>query len=574
VSRARLLRLAPPAIFLALAFGLYGRLWADPGHRLPSRNLPDAQLDVWMLGWLEHCVTHGTNPFVTHTLNAPAGVNLAWNTSLPLPGLVLSPVTAVWGPTVAALLLLTLCPALSATSGWWVLTRLGVRSPAAAAGGLLYGFSPAVLSQALGHAHMALEVFPPLILLTALRLWQGADPRRGGMLLGLACAGQLLVGEELLLITVVMGVLLLLVLLPGQGDAVRDRWKGVLLGSTIAAVTTLAVCAWPLLEQFRGPQRLKGQIFPEQLYTADVHGLLTTTPLELIHSRHDDGQLARFAHGLSEPTGYVGLPLLLLSLGCLVMLRADRRIRSTLLMATIATVLSWGDVVHVGGKATPVHGVWNLLSGYPILENVLPSRIALFTALFLGAALAFALDRALAAGRPWSVAAPLCAAFALVPLIPALTTPASFATPRFFTDGAAARVAHGRGLLVLPYPSPGVTEPMVWQAESGMSFTMPGGYFLGPDPSNGKPYVGGLQRPSSSWFTDVTVHGTVAAADAGRRQQLATDLEAWDTTAVVLGPCPEHDLLRGLVTQILGRGPVEQDGVEVWTDVTPASALG
>ncbi|HVU73221.1 MAG TPA: hypothetical protein VHE83_09715 [Mycobacteriales bacterium] len=571
---ARLSRLKPPALFLALAFALYGRMWAQPGRRLPGRNIHDAQLDVWMLGWLEHCLAHGIDPFITHTLNAPAGINLAWNTSLPLPGLVLSPVTALWGPSVAALLLLTLCPALSATSLWWVLTRLGVRSPAAAAGGLLYGFGPALLSQSLGHANLGFDVFPPLILLAALRLWQGADPKRGGLLLGLACAGQLYVGEEMLLISVLFGVVLLLVLLPGHRAELHERWKRVLLGSAIGAGSALLLCAWPLLDQFYGPQQLKGQIYPEELYSADLHGLVTTTPLQLLHAHRDVAQLAKFTDDLSEPTGYLGLPLLLLAIGGLIALRKDLRIRTALVMATIATVFSMGDVIHRGGKPTPANGPWHLLSGYPILENVLPARLAIFTTLFLGAAVAFALDRAWSDGPPWRVAAPVCVVFAFIPLIPSLTTPASFSTPAFFTDGAAGRLAHGHGLLVLPYPSPGVTEPMVWQAEAGMSFTMPGGYFLGPDPSNGKPYVGGFQRPSSSWFTDVTVHGTVAPADASRRQQLATDLQAWDTTAIVLGPCPEHDLLLGLVTEIVGRAPVEQDGVDVWTGVTPGSALG
>jgi hypothetical protein len=106
---------------------------------------------------------------------------------------------------------------------------------------------------------------------------------------------------------------------------------------------------------------------------------------------------------------------------------------------------------------------------------------------------------------------------------------------------------------------------------------MPGGYFIGPDPATHKPYVGGIQRPSSGWFTDVVEHGQVAPADDARRQQLASDLQAWGTTAIVLGPVAgssaAHDELEQLVTTIVGRAPEAEDGVEVWSGVTPESVL-
>ena len=110
-----------------------------------------------------------------------------------------------------------------------------------------------------------------------------------------------------------------------------------------------AVCS--LIDQFSGPQQLKGQIFPETFFSADAHGLLTTTPLQLIHAHRDVAQLVNFTDTLTEPTGYIGLPLLLLAVGALVALRKDRRIRTALLMAHARGVL-----LLAGAQAgIPVH---------------------------------------------------------------------------------------------------------------------------------------------------------------------------------------------------------------------------
>jgi hypothetical protein len=51
-----------------------------------------------MLRWTPFALEHGHNPFVTGHLNAPYGVNLLWNTSLLLPGLLFAPVTRTFGP--------------------------------------------------------------------------------------------------------------------------------------------------------------------------------------------------------------------------------------------------------------------------------------------------------------------------------------------------------------------------------------------------------------------------------------------------------------------------------------------
>jgi len=68
----------------------------------------------------------GHDPLFFTTMNAPAGVNAIWNTSLLLPALVMTPVTLLAGPLAAynVLLALALATGRPAASG---LPRYGPR---------------------------------------------------------------------------------------------------------------------------------------------------------------------------------------------------------------------------------------------------------------------------------------------------------------------------------------------------------------------------------------------------------------------------------------------------------------
>src|SRR5258707_1340493 len=101
---------------------------------------------------------------VSPAMNAPHGINLMWNTSLLLPGVLLTPVTLLAGPQTTLTLLLTLGFAGSAASLYWVLRRWGVRIGPAALGGAVYGFSPALLAAPGGPYPPEFARLPPLLI--------------------------------------------------------------------------------------------------------------------------------------------------------------------------------------------------------------------------------------------------------------------------------------------------------------------------------------------------------------------------------------------------------------------------
>jgi hypothetical protein len=148
-------------------------------------------------------VSHGRLPSLATTgLNAPQGINLMWNASVLLPGVVLAPLTLLAGPFTSLNLLLTVGFAGSAASLFWVLKWWGASTSPAAVGGAVYGFSPALVTASIGHFQLQFAVLPPLIIHALLAILTGrGSALSAGVRLGLLTAAQLFIGEEVLVDT-------------------------------------------------------------------------------------------------------------------------------------------------------------------------------------------------------------------------------------------------------------------------------------------------------------------------------------------------------------------------------------
>src|SRR5438128_444098 len=166
---------------------------------------------MWFLRWPSFALTHGQNPLFTNYIDYPAGVNLMWNTTALLPALALAPIGHLAGFVLAYNVLMTAGVALSAWTAFLLIRRFVSSSLAAGVGGLLYGFSPFMTAHSLGHSQLTVAFMPPvlLIVLDEIVRVQRRRPLVSGLLLGVAAAAQLLIGEELLAMTAVVGLLLL-----------------------------------------------------------------------------------------------------------------------------------------------------------------------------------------------------------------------------------------------------------------------------------------------------------------------------------------------------------------------------
>ena len=107
-------------------------------------------------------------------------------------------------------------------------------------------------------------------------------------------------------------------------------------------------------------------------------------------------------------------------------------------------------------------------------------------------------------GGGWRrAAAPVVGLAVLAPLWAAGSTAAQqVATPPFFTSAAVRQLPRDGVTLVLPFPYRRIALPMTWQADSGLWFRMPGGYFIGPRP-DGRPRFDTNPSSASRVFTGI-----------------------------------------------------------------------
>jgi hypothetical protein len=201
------------------------------------------------------------------------------------------------------------------------------------------------------------------------------------------------------------------------------------------------------------------------------------------------------------------------------------------------------------------------------------NRFMLLTTLFAGLLLALFADRA----RDWATAprlvalAMIVAAFlAIAPRVP--RGGVQVQVPAFFTGRDAQHIPEGGVALLAPYPSPRNVSPMSWQAMADLRFRMPGGYFVGPDPS-GRPRYGSNPRRLSGVMTKIQSGWRAPKLGPGLRAELAGDLAHWRVGTVVVGPTRNQATMVQFFTELLGRGPSPVGGVWVWWDVRPGEPL-
>ncbi|MCW2623025.1 MAG: hypothetical protein JWL64_2627 [Frankiales bacterium] len=563
--RQRRWLLIPALLYAAAAWWLTRHLWADPGQLVVADNPHDSALFAWFLTETPHALARGELPLHTDLMNHPDGVNLMWNTPVPLVGVLMAPLTAWFGGLWAVTFLTAAGPFLSAGSALAVARRFDVARTAAVLGGLFYGFSPAMTAKSVGHLNLTMQPLLPVLLLLGIRLATRPGPApRTAVLLGALATAQVLVNEELLLLTGLALALVLLALLITERPAVAHL-RAVTAGYG-TALAVFALTAGPLLlYQLRGPQHGSGALYTGNYFKVDLASVVVPSRLQLLASDASASRALHFTGGLTEQTGFLGWPLVVLALGALAFCGRDLRVRATLLPVLVLTGLALGEVLAVDGSNTGHALPWSFVARTPLVENVLASRLPLLSDLLLAAGLCFAAQHL---GRRYGPAAGLSAclvwAVALVPTVPApLRAAPAPATPEFFTAATSPVLDLPGSVLVLPFPTGTQTAPLLWQAASGMVFAMPGGYFIGPA-DDGHLYVGGQPRASQALFTTIAETGASPPVTTAVRATVLADLAHWQARAVVLGPGPHAAELATFVTQVLGRGPAPQQGVLVW----------
>src|SRR4029077_16980672 len=145
-----------------------------------------------------------------------------WNGSMLLNGLVRAPLIQLGGFVLAYNVLMTMAVALSAWTAYLLIRRFVSSQVAAGVGGLLYGFSPFMTAHSLAHPILTVAFMSPvlLMLLDEVVRVQRRRPLVSGFWLGLAATAQLFIGEEVLVSTAVIGLLLICIVAALRSDQI------------------------------------------------------------------------------------------------------------------------------------------------------------------------------------------------------------------------------------------------------------------------------------------------------------------------------------------------------------------
>jgi len=591
------------AYYLLASLAVTLWLWRDPASRMVAGNPYDTDQFAWFFRYDAAAVAHARLPdLVTIAMNAPQGVNVMWNTFMLLPGVLLAPVTLLFGPQASVTVLLTAGFAGSATALFAVLRRWQVSVAGAALGGAVYGFSPALLHSALGHYDLQFAVLPPLIIDAGLRLATGrARAVPGGLRLGLLVTAQLLISEEILFDAALAGFLIVAVMAASRPREVAGKVAAVAGGLGTAACVTVLVAGYPLWVQFFGPLQQRGSPFTTDFFKNDLAGFVIPSSLMVFHTAGSAVEAVQYQGHLPEYLGYLGWPLLVL-LG-LAAVRFWRRlpVRATAVTAVVLAVFSLGGTLLASGHEHAwLKLPWYWLQGLPLLSAALPDRFSILADGAAAALLAFCLDAARAAwaayaGRRmprlasgWRPAAVVMSVgvLAVLPILPS-PLPAAAATPvppGWSAVFAWLHLPASAPVLVIPIPMSTFTEPLRWQADTGEPGSLVGGYFMGPA-WDGRAYVDGNGNPPAGRYLNFlwaesgtglpawlgagiptsayTKAGTLAPVKAVSLEKVRAQILAWRVAAIVAVARP-NSVLGEYLTVLLGPPQVAVGDVLAW----------
>jgi hypothetical protein len=482
------------AAYFSLGLAAYWPALPGISHQVFSVD-GDLTLTVWFLGWVPHAIAHGLNPFFSNAMYVPTGLNLAQSTEGPLLGLVAAPITLAFGPLVTANLLMVLSMPASASAAFVVFRKWQVWWPAAALGGLAYGFSPYMVGQAIGHPVLMFLPLPPFIVLTVVSILQRRGrPRRLGIQLGVLVAAQYLISQELLATVVVLTITALAFIALRNPMKIAELARVAIVPIGIALVVASALLAFPVWMLLAGPQHVSGPTYPLlNPYHADLLSFVVHGPLQKVSLGMQTSWTGGF--WLWDPTeagGYVGVPVLIL-IGSLAW-RSRHSARMQLSVATFlsSVLLSLGPYLAVHGRATRIPLPFWLLGHLPLIDNVLPIRVSFEIGACLAAMIAFGLDDLRRAPvrddhrghtrQPWAHGRRpvIIASLALVVLVVTQLPQWPYvATPAVVIPASLRQAVPTGNPVAITYPyTYGSTNvgPLLWQAEDGFRFRLLGGY--------------------------------------------------------------------------------------------------
>ena len=438
----------------------------------------DANEYAWFLGWMPYALGHGLNPLGTTIVNFPHGVNMMWNTSVLLPSFLMSPVTVIFGAAFSYNVLAVLAPALNSTFAYLAFRRWTGRLPSLA-GALIFGFSPFIVSQSVGHLAQTLLMSVPLILIVMDRLLvvQASKWWLDGLLLGVLAWAQLLTGEEILALEAVVALITLVVICAINDRAIFPHVRYAAKGLAVSGASFVALALPFLAYQYLGPAKVQ-DVHPPDVYVTDLLNFVIPTNITHFATSAAIHISDQFTGNGSEEGAYIGIPLLLFIVFTLVIARRRKITWVAFTIAASAALLSMGPQAHLGGARSGFELPDAWLQDLPFFHNILPDRFASVMFVGVGLLVALGLHELKRFTLPVKVSGWAVASLGLVALIPITNFPSATSPlySAFVTGYACPPSSPGTGSSSRPVALvlPTINEMALrWQAEARFCYTMP-----------------------------------------------------------------------------------------------------
>ena len=590
---------------------MWWHVWSNHPTSTILCGCGDTSQFVWFLQWPAYALSHGLNPFYSTAAAYPHGVNLLSVTSVLAVGIPFAPITWIFGPVATLNVALMLSPVLSGVAMFILLRRWVSWDPAAFIGGLLYGFSPLILTSLyLSHLNLTISPIPPLVVacLDEIVIRQRRRPVVTGVLLGLLVTLQFFLSTELLVIMALAGtfglVLVTAYAASRRPQALRQHARFAGVGLAAGAIVAVVLLAYPAWFALAGPAHVSGLVWPNPgQYVSHFKSYLIPNPASSL------GWQYGFA-GLLVSGQYLGLGLVVVLLGGLVVWRRDLRLWFFAVVGLAFMTLSLG-------AANPLFGF------LPVLENILPNRFDQVVYLSAAIMLGIVVDHSYAsvtrwytarggvvhpvappvegqarrinpgttdrAHKPWvgwagGLAGLAVAGIALVPIgfyfsqnVP-IPVQSSLHVPLWFRT-AARHLGPKQVLLVLP-DNLSVLSPLIWQVDDGMGYALAdvvGSSGTAAIESSGLTVLSAASSPS---FTTASFGEAPLTITPGKIASVRRALHKWGVTMVVIPDQPGLVRLAqigsvpaaaALITAATGHRPVYEEGAWVWAAVNHVS---
>jgi hypothetical protein len=385
-----------------------------------------------------------------------------------VPGLALAatPVTLLFGPSVAYNLAGVALPAAAAWTAYLLCRDVTSSVPASLVGGYLFGFSSFMVAhERSGHLNLTSTFLMPLLALVIFRAVRGELSRRSAAVrLGVILALQFSFSTEAtatVTISLVVALVLAFALVRGARQRILNVLPAIAFGYVIAAAL-----AAPLLYYAVRGMHADTIVFSSSFGT-DLLNLVVPTRVTALGGSLFTSITSHFPADDAERDSYLGLPAL--AIIALVALQRPRSPGSRFLLFAFAAAvfLSLGTALYVGNRRI-VSLPWSLWSGWIGVEQIIPARFALYASLAAAVLVASWVARG-AGGRAKRYGLALLAALALIP--PAWGAQFADHPQRwpFFTHRLYRLcIPRDQTLMVFPFGRWG--DSLLWQAESGFWF--------------------------------------------------------------------------------------------------------